>query len=217
MLKTALKMQEMIVGNVISVEQACKALNRIHHQGGNLDIAQLIKDSPTSGNTTNAPKQNYPLLGDLLVKAQIVSRSILDAVLKMQEIVRAGAISKDEACQAIITELARITPTEELSVKTELENEQRVIDLLIRCSLISIQDKEAALGVQKKHGGQLGQILVSAGKFHLKTYLAAVESELLLRKNKIKLEQIVIALNYCARTRMNLSDAIRELGFSEKK
>lgn len=87
------------------------------------------------------------------------------------------------------------------------------MELLVRCSLITAHDKETAFAVQKKHGGQPGQILVSAGKLHLKTYLAAIEGDAMLRQNRIKLEQVIIALNYCARTRMNLSDAIKELGF----
>ncbi len=212
-LKIALKLQEMVVGNVISVEQAYEAINKYHNKGGALDIAQLINESPTSGNSSTATKQNHPLIGDLLVNSKIINRSLLDAILKMQEIVRAGAITKEEACQAIIKELAKMSPKKQSAATAESERELRVVDLLIRCSLIAASDKETALGVQKKHGGLLGQILVSAGKIPEKTYLAAQEGEIMLRDKEIKLEQVIIALNYCTRTRMSLSEAIKDLGF----
>ncbi len=209
-LKAALKLQEMVVGNVISRSQAIETVNRIHYKGGNLDISHLMKNSPTGGNKATLPKKSYPLLGDLLVKAEVIDSSILEGILKMQEIVRAGALSKDEACQAISKEL---NSQKRKVSRTETEKEQRAIDLLIKAGMLLVKDKEIAYSVQKKHGGNMDQILVAAGKISDKTYQSALECEAMLFQERIKLEQAIITLNYCERSRVSFTDALEELNF----
>ncbi len=61
----------------------------------------------------------------------------------------------------------------------------------------------------------MGDILVSAGKVNQKTIAAAHQCEYLLSEKKIKLEQAMIALNYCERSRVGLTEAIVDLGWRD--
>ncbi len=210
-LDTALKLQKMVGGNVISKEQAIDTISRVHFRNGNFDMVQLMKNSTTGGNKVNS--SDFPLLGELLVKAAVIDDQTLQVSLKMQEVVRAGAMSKDKACEILQKEFTASGRTNSNAVKAEQLQEQNVIDLLIEAGLINKEDKKTVQDVQTKFGGKTGEILVSAHKLSQIAYDAAVECERLICQNKIKLEESIIALNYCERSRVTLPDAIQELGF----
>jgi len=57
------------------------------------------------------------------------------------------------------------------------------------------------------------QILASAGKLDLTTYKAASKAVPLIRDNKMKVEQCIIALNYCSRSRVDFETALDELNW----
>ncbi len=210
-LDVALKLQKMIGGNLISIEQAVDTISRVHFRNGNFDMVLLMRNSTTSANKVNNP--DFPLIGDLLIRAAVIDGSTLHASLKMQEVVRGGAMSKDKACEILKKEFAASGRTKSNIDKTEQMREQKVVDLLIDAGLINKEDKKTAQGVQKNFGGKIGEILVSAHKLSKIAYEAAFECERLICQNKIKLEESIIALNYCERSRVNLTDAIQELGF----
>jgi hypothetical protein len=57
------------------------------------------------------------------------------------------------------------------------------------------------------------QILKSAGKLEMKTYEAAVICIQLIHIGKMKVEQCIIALNYCSRSRVGFDEAMEELNW----
>lgn len=90
----------------------------------------------------------------------------------------------------------------------------RVIDLLKQSGLVSEQDIETASKVKSKHGGDLGQILVSAGKIAGKTLEAAAECQEYMRFGRLRIDKAIMALHYCERMRASLRDALDELSIT---
>ena len=119
----------------------------------------------------------------------------------------------DKACKLLNKEFAASGRTKNNMDKAEQTQDQTIVDLLIEAGLIDKEDKKTAQDVQKNFGGKIGEILVSAHKLSEIAYEAAFECEHLICQNKIRLEETIIALNYCERSRVNLTDAFQELGF----
>lgn len=90
----------------------------------------------------------------------------------------------------------------------------RVIDLLKQAQLVSEADVETASKVRSKHGGDIGQILVSAGKIGGKTLEAAAECSEYMRFGRLRVDKAIMALHYCERMRAGLKDAFDELSIT---
>lgn len=86
-------------------------------------------------------------------------------------------------------------------------------DLLQKAALLSETDLKSAQAVRSKHGGDMVQILKSAGKLESKTYDAALICIRLIHVGKMKVEQCIIALNYCSRSRVGFDEAMEELNW----
>lgn len=86
-------------------------------------------------------------------------------------------------------------------------------DLLQKAGLLNEADLKSAQQVRSKHGGDMVQILKSAGKLEMKTYDAAVTCIRLIHVGKMKVEQCIIALNYCSRSRVGFDEAMEELNW----
>jgi hypothetical protein len=87
------------------------------------------------------------------------------------------------------------------------------LDLLVRAGLLTPNDIKTATAVRAKHGGDLRMILQAAGKADTKTLEAAVICVDLEKRDLMKVEQTVILLNYCSRSRVGFDEAIDELGW----
>jgi hypothetical protein len=90
-------------------------------------------------------------------------------------------------------------------------------DLLQKAQLLTENDLVTANNVRKKHGGDLIQILEAAGKCNAKTVDAACTSLPLIREGLMKIEQVIMALNYCERMRVTFDDALDEMGWQNPR
>ena len=88
---------------------------------------------------------------------------------------------------------------------------QRIVDLLKQAGLVTDQDLETAKRVRSKHGGDISQILVSAGKLSDKTVAAAAEVQNMVAVGRIRIDKAITALHYCERMRVGLKEAMTEL------
>ncbi|MBN9394985.1 MAG: hypothetical protein J0H83_07045 [Candidatus Melainabacteria bacterium] len=86
-------------------------------------------------------------------------------------------------------------------------------DLLQKAQLLTESDITTANNVRKKHGGDLIQILEAAGKCNRKTVDAALLSLPLIREGLMRIDQVIMALNYCERMRVTFDDALDEMGW----
>ena len=62
-----------------------------------------------------------------------------------------------------------------------------------------------------RHGGDIRNILQAAGKVDSKTMSAAMICASLVKASSMKVEQCIIALNYCSRSRVGFDEALEEL------
>lgn len=90
-------------------------------------------------------------------------------------------------------------------------------DILQKAQLLTESDLTTAMNVRKKHGGDIVQILEAAGKVNSKTVDAAVTSLPLIREGLMKIEQVIMALNYCERMRVSFDDALEEMGWQNPR
>ena len=88
---------------------------------------------------------------------------------------------------------------------------QRIADLLKQAGLVTDEDLDTARRVKSKHGGDLNQILVSAGKLNSKTVDAAGEVQNLVAVGRLRIDKAIMALHYCERMRVSLKEALSEL------
>jgi len=204
-LDAALQLQGMVRNGSLSTAQAAEAVKRAHNRGG--EVEQFSPSTPQpEGGLANLIA---PPLGEILVEAGLIRISILKAALNLQEVVRTGALTKEEAVADFIHEHFGKHGS------SETEIDQKVLELFIKAKLIQPGDLEAAVAVKKKHGGDVAKILEAAGKFDKLTFEAATVCQGLLEENRLKVEQAIIALHYCQRSRVSFEDAILELGWEK--
>jgi len=206
-LNAALELQGMVRTGALTLPQAAEAVRRAHKRGGEVD--QFL---PSANQVEPGTKINAPPLGEILVEAGLIKISILKAALNLQEVVRTGALGKEEAVASFIQEHFGDGVAQG---SNEQEQEKKVLELLGKAKLIADQDLQTAMSVRKKHGGEVWKILVAAGKLDKKTYDSACTCQQLLDQNRLKLEQAIIALHFCQRSRVTFEEAIEELGWEK--
>jgi hypothetical protein len=96
-------------------------------------------------------------------------------------------------------------------------NLKPAFDLLQTAGILSEEDIKVALEVRKKHGGDLVGILEAASKVSRKTVDAAFICLPLIREGLLKVEQCIIALNYCSRMRVGFDEALDEMGWQNPR
>ncbi|MBX9685349.1 MAG: hypothetical protein K2X27_01530 [Candidatus Obscuribacterales bacterium] len=117
------------------------------------------------------------------------------------------------AAKAAASQSAAPRPSSETAAPPARDNvaSQRVADLLKQAGLVTEEDLETARKVRSKHGGDLSQILVSAGKLNGKTVEAAAEVQNLVAVGRLRIDKAIMALHYCERMRVGLKEALSEL------
>jgi hypothetical protein len=179
------------------------------------------------------------LIGSLLTEAGLITEPTLEAALKIQELVRGGKLTPSRAPELLKLFYSMGASIEEYIDPSDLsspeaakkpqptssEQQRRAaagqqpkeltsaLDLLIKAGLLTPNDIKTASAVRAKHGGDLRMILQAAGKADTKTLDAAVVCVGLERQDLMKVEQCVILLNYCSRSRVGFDEAIDELGW----
>ena len=96
-------------------------------------------------------------------------------------------------------------------------NLKPAFDLLQTAGILSEEDIKVALEVRKRHGGDLVGILEAASKVSRKTVDAAFICLPLIREGLLKVEQCIIALNYCSRMRVGFDEALDEMGWQNPR
>ena len=209
-LSSALQLQEMVRSGSLTTTQAAEAVRRAHNRGGALE-QNMFSASPPRDDNRDA-KAVAPPLGQILVEAGLISIAVLKAALNLQEVVRTGAMTKEDAVEAFIREHFGRAGKHGTSEPPEAV---KAIDLVKKTGLLQEQDFQAAVNVKLKHGGEVSKILAAAGKLDANTYEAAVKCNDLMEQGRLKMEQAIIALHYCQRSRATFDDAVEEMGWEK--
>lgn len=205
----ALQLQDLVRTGALPTAKAAEAVRRAHVRGGQVDPAITA-----IGRQARESLQNIaPPLGQILVEAAILRGPVLRKALYLQQKVRNGALSRQEAIDSLCAEVFGVGGESEKAGETH--ESQRALDLLKAAGLVSDFDLETANKVKEKHGGRIVSILASAGKLDKTTVDAAIESVELISADKLKHDKAIIALHYCQRSRVGLKEALSELGWHD--
>lgn len=186
-------------------------------------------------------KRNKVQLGTLLLDSTLISETTLDAALKLQEMCEEGLCSADLAAKGLykfhmkgqaigeyLTDFDAVQLPERQRRAGHKPSPNQVrshsgaqakaaIDLLIKAGLVTEKDMAAAADVRQKVGGDIVQLLQSAGKLDKVTFDAAVVCLPLIREGLMRLEQCIIALGYCNRSRVDFDTALEEMGWQNPR
>ncbi len=178
------------------------------------------------------------LLGELLTRAEVITEPTLEAALKLKDLVQEGKLASDRAPEILKTFFSSGGSIEDYMEPSELSSTSKqdkgkkdskkaaaqepkelpnALKLLIKSGVLADGDLKMANDVQSKHGGVLSDILQAAGKVDKNTMEAALNCASLEKDGLLKLEQCIIALNYCMRSRVTLDEAIEELNWENPR
>jgi hypothetical protein len=189
-LDAALRVQELVKTGAFTNSQAAEAVRRAHQRGGALD------ENPKSGKRPANLKSIGPPLGQILVEAGLITVSVLKESLRLQELIRTGKMSQEDACKTLYDEHVGVEAKED-KADEDSPRINRVIRLLVNTGILSNQDLVTARNTRHKSGGKVSTILLSAQKIDKKIFEAAEECEVLFTEEKIDLEQATAALKEC--------------------
>jgi hypothetical protein len=176
-------------------------------------------------------KRTNILLGTLLTGAELITEPTLEAALKIQDLVRAGRLTSSRApellklffsmgaaiedyidpSEFVAPNKPKVEPAKKPAPGADMKELHQAFELLIKSGLLTENDIKTAQEVRQKHGGDIRNILQAAGKVDSKTMAAAGTCASLVQANLMKVEQCIIALNYCSRSRVGFDEALEEL------
>jgi len=206
-LDAALRMQELVRVGAFSNSQAAEAVRRAHQRGGALDASIEPLDALSD---LGELKDIGPPLGQILVESGLITVPVLKEALRLQAVIRSGAITQEEACHTLYKEhFGAETNPDKMDEDSPRIN--RVIRLLVKTTILSNQDLVAARNVRFKIGGQVSKILLENRKVDQETFEAAEECEVLFTAEKIDLAQATKALQRCRETGMHFRAVAKEM------
>ncbi len=187
-------------------------------------------------------KPTNVLIGELLVSAGLINENSLKASLKIQELVKEGKILLSKAGAILkkyhergsvidqfldnndwsLNEDDKVKEVKSVSTQSSKPNVTKsgfspeleaVFDLLVKAGIITQADLDVAIGVRKKHGGSVVQILQAAQKMDQITFDCARTCLPIIKEGLMKVEQCVIVINYSSRSRVSFDEALNELNW----
>jgi len=163
-----------------------------HNRLGQLLIDAKCLDSETIENSLVASQRVGMQLGRLLLLRNHISKSMLTATLEAQKLIRAGAITREQAIAGLIAIKFALS-------KVETEAFENVVlplgKLCVNAGVINEKQVDDALEVSKINGKPLGQVLVIFALLSDTTLDTALELQQLMRAQRIGSRNAVKALN----------------------
>ena len=158
-------------------------------------------------------------IGQVLVECGYVSNDVLGSALKFQEMVGNGTLTAIQAAEAL-----RQVSTRNISMAqavAELENSKKnsheninLADFLKAARVVTEDDIKKAIETSARNSALIGKILLVSGFLNEQTLHAAMRALFLMREGILKMEQAVVALNYCQHNQVSFDDALDELGWT---
>jgi hypothetical protein len=239
MLSAALTAQVLVRDNKISREQAVQALKSSRFRRVNIEVSLIdlgfYKPPPrqrvklgellvlsglvNEGDLMTALEmgliREVPI-GQMLVESGFISKRILDTALKLQEIVSSHSLSALKAAEALRevatrhVSLARAISELDLSA-SESRERVRLGEMLKAAGIVSDTEIKKALRDARRNSALLGKILLVTGAIDDQTLHATLRSLVLLRDEKINMEQAIFALNHARKHQLTFDEALAEL------
>ncbi|MBK9774020.1 MAG: hypothetical protein IPP57_24910 [Candidatus Obscuribacter sp.] len=239
MLSAALTAQVLVRDNKISPEQAVQALSSSRFRRVNIEVSLMdlgfYKPPPRQrvrigellvlSGLVNEPDLMTALelglireapVGQMLVEGGFISRRILDTALKLQEIVSSHSLSALKASEALrqvaVNHVSLARAISELELESSERKERvRLGEMLKACGIVGDTDIKKALKDASRNSALLGKVLLVTGVIDEHTLHAALRLLLLLRSEKLTMEQAIIALNHARKHKLTIDESLQEL------
>lgn len=239
MLSAALTAQVLVRDNKISPEQAVQALSSSRFRRVNIEVSlmdlgfykppprqrvrigELLVLSGLVNETDLMTALELGLIreapvGQMLVEGGFISRRILDTALKLQEIVSSHSLSALKASEALrqvaVNHVSLARAISELELESSERKERvRLGEMLKACGIVGDTDIKKALKDASRNSALLGKVLLVTGVIDEHTLHAALRLLLLLRSEKLTMEQAIIALNHARKHKLTIDESLQEL------
>ncbi|MBS2001334.1 MAG: hypothetical protein U0103_26255 [Candidatus Obscuribacterales bacterium] len=157
-------------------------------------------------------------IGQVLVESGYITKEILSASLKLQQMVTNGTLNALQASEAIRQVATRgvsmAQAVAELGLlKFEANETIKLGEILTVSGVITDEDIKKAIDLSSRNSALVGKMLLVTGMIDEQMLHASLRCQFLLREGFLQMEQAKQALLHCQRNRCNFDDALRELGF----
>lgn len=182
-----------------------------------LTMAELISETDALAAIELGLFKNKPI-GQVLVEHKLIHESLIRPALQLQKMVQAKELRPSQAAEVLMCVHKKHCTLEqaakELGLNTTMDGWKEALDLLKMSGLLSDMHHRLAVSAVNMKPHDVRGALSSTGAIDELLFQAAMRCQFLMANQKMRLEQAIIALHYCARSRTNLDEAIKELSWS---
>lgn len=153
-------------------------------------------------------------IGEVLVEAGFVSRQDCDVALELQRMVADNQVNPQQAGE-LLKEVTRsgLPPAQALRHMTHLGSQ--VANLLKMASIISDEDIRKAEELAAPPVIDTSACLIESAAITPETLEAARQCLELIRTERLKVEQAIVVLSYCVRSRISVKQTLEELAWDQ--
>jgi hypothetical protein len=161
---------------------------------------------------------NEKPIGNVIVDSGLITRELVSAALRLQTMVQQGTLTALQAAEALAQVHAKglsiSAAIAELGLLKGHPHETiRLGELLTVAGFITPSDIDKAVELSTKNSALIGKMLLVSGAIDESTLHASLRCQFLIREGFLKMEQAIIALNYCQRKQVSFDEAMDELGW----
>jgi hypothetical protein len=226
-LTRALGVQGMLRERKVSIEQAISMLTAGLPKPVAMEAHQM-RPAPAQKNVRFS---EFLVLSGLLTEAEMLDalETSMDKKLSLaQTIIEQGSISKQIFDQA--TELFNKVLSGQLALNDATARVHRIVfgdpdhgaaqgapspvlgELLKMTGMVNEDDISEAISLSNKYPSLIGKMLVLSGAIDEATLIASLRCQFLLKHGYLKVDDAVVALQYCKNNKVSFDDALEELG-----
>ncbi|PWU00053.1 MAG: hypothetical protein C5B53_04535 [Candidatus Melainabacteria bacterium] len=151
-------------------------------------------------------------IGEILVESGLVSSESRDGALELQKMVAEGKVNAQQAAELLKEVNSQgVAPAQALKSMTHLGTQ--VANLLKMSGLITDEHISKAEEMSTPPIIDLSACLLDASIINRETIEAARQCLELIRDERLKVEQAIVVLSYCVRSRITVKQTLEELAW----
>jgi hypothetical protein len=242
LLLAVLSAQRLIREGLVSREQAIKGLQTVQQRKVSLEEslsesgiyrartkrntplgymlveAGLLREATLMMCVELSVTENKPLAA-ILIDQGLASQHLLDSSAKLQETIENGTFTKELAIEAI-----RLVQRKDCSVSRavaqvglpRLEGHTREIlaELLVLSGLIGPKNVDDVERHEYRDFDEMSSSLIGTGEIEQMTFYAVCRALHLIDRHYLTLEDAVMGLQHCRKTKTSLDDALKAMGWT---
>jgi hypothetical protein len=148
--------------------------------------------------------------GKSLMELGLLTQSLLDLALNLQELICEGTVALNSACDTLYS--YSITRKAETEQGFTPEPAPKLGELLKIAGIVTDAEINQAIELSARYPSVIGKMLVISGSISEATLLAALRCQFLLKRGLITVDQAVEALRHAETHKMSLDDSLEEIG-----